>query len=227
MEECHLLLMDQVDLVNPEGNRVVPGVRKPLPIGGPPGQLKAAYCPDFGLKELVPSLWIESERDYDISTAYDISHLWFKRKEFYITRHSAPSDRHAVRSHIRILSVVSLKTFSRNSYAYLKEIVLRRADYKEYKISEADFKIYIRMILKTCTCFVFKASSTTYLKQTKLPYSLQSTCRLGTWSSDNVWKTCNSVLRVIKRSSTLHNRAGMQLIFYSKKITPLSTSQGP
>ncbi|GKE54438.1 hypothetical protein Tco_1489594 [Tanacetum coccineum] len=52
----------------------------------------------------------------------------------------APSDRHAVRSHMRILSVVSLKTISRYGYTYLKEIVLRRADYKEYKISESDFK---------------------------------------------------------------------------------------
>ncbi|GJR64046.1 hypothetical protein Tco_0010111 [Tanacetum coccineum] len=38
MEECHLLLTDQVDLVNPKGHRVVPDVRKPLPLGGPPGQ---------------------------------------------------------------------------------------------------------------------------------------------------------------------------------------------
>ncbi|GJX20997.1 hypothetical protein Tco_0223674 [Tanacetum coccineum] len=39
MEECHLLLTDQIDLVNPEGNRVVPDVSKPLPLGGPPGQV--------------------------------------------------------------------------------------------------------------------------------------------------------------------------------------------
>ncbi|GJZ74202.1 hypothetical protein Tco_0638348 [Tanacetum coccineum] len=171
MEECHLLLTDQVDLVNPKGHRVVPDVSKPLPLGGPPGQvtiqtqyffnkdleylvsgdkgrrsalsiskLKAAQYLDFGLKELVPSLWIESERDYDISAAYGISHWWFKRKKFYITRHCAPSDRSKVRSHMRILSVVSLKTFERYGYTFLKEIVLRRADYKEYKISEADFK---------------------------------------------------------------------------------------
>ncbi|GJW76330.1 ribonuclease H-like domain-containing protein [Tanacetum coccineum] len=38
MEECHLLLTDQMDLVNPKGNRVVPDVSKPLPLGGPPGQ---------------------------------------------------------------------------------------------------------------------------------------------------------------------------------------------
>ncbi|GKD66895.1 hypothetical protein Tco_1309003 [Tanacetum coccineum] len=171
MEECHLLLTDQVDLVNPEGHRVMPDVSKQLPLGGPPGQvtiqtqyffnkdleyllsgdkgrrsalsiskLKAAQYLDFGLEELVPLLWIESECDYDISAAYGISHWWFKRKEFYITRHSAPFDRSTVRSYMRILSVVSLKTISRYGYAYLKEIILRRANYKEYKILESDFK---------------------------------------------------------------------------------------
>ncbi|GKE14708.1 hypothetical protein Tco_1422285, partial [Tanacetum coccineum] len=81
MEECHLLLIDQVYLANPKGYRIVPEVSKPFPLGGLPGskerrsamsisKLKAANYPDFGLEELVPSLWIESERDYDISTAY-------------------------------------------------------------------------------------------------------------------------------------------------------------
>ncbi|GJX29275.1 hypothetical protein Tco_0237354 [Tanacetum coccineum] len=72
--------------------------------------------------------------------AYGIAHWWFKRKEFYITRHSSPSDRRAVRSHMRILSVISLNTYEIYSYTYMKEIVLRRADYNDYKISEADFK---------------------------------------------------------------------------------------
>ncbi|GKE35146.1 hypothetical protein Tco_1454468 [Tanacetum coccineum] len=155
----------------PARHRVVPDVSKPLPLGGPPGQvtiqtqyffnkdleylmsgdkgrrsalsiskLKAAQYLDFGLEELVPSLWIKSEREYDISAAYGISHWWFKRKEFYITRHSASSNRSAVRSHLWILSVVSLKTYERYGYTFLKKIVLRRADYKEYKISEAGFK---------------------------------------------------------------------------------------
>ncbi|GJY70875.1 hypothetical protein Tco_0474578 [Tanacetum coccineum] len=100
MEECHLLLTDQINLMNPEGNRVVHDISKPLPLGGPPDQ----------------------------------------GKELYITRHSAPSNRNAFKSHMRILSVVSLKTYSRYGYTFLKEIVLRKADYKEYKISEANFK---------------------------------------------------------------------------------------
>nr|GEW36375.1 integrase, catalytic region, zinc finger, CCHC-type, peptidase aspartic, catalytic [Tanacetum cinerariifolium] len=41
---------------------------------------------------------------------------------------------------MRILSVIGIKTFERYGYAYLGEIVIRRVDYNEYKISEADFK---------------------------------------------------------------------------------------
>nr|GEV04681.1 hypothetical protein [Tanacetum cinerariifolium] len=103
-------------------------------------KLKAANYPNFGLEELVPSLWIESERDYNVSATYSITHWLFKRKYFYIIRYSAPSDRRAVRSHMRILSVISIKTFERYEYAFLKEIIIREADYNEYKIFEADFK---------------------------------------------------------------------------------------
>nr|GEU87928.1 retrovirus-related Pol polyprotein from transposon TNT 1-94 [Tanacetum cinerariifolium] len=108
----------QIKLIwNPEGHRIVPDIKNPLPLGGPPAlsisKQKVAHYPDFRLKELVSSLWIESEREYDISAAYDVSHWWFKRKEFCITRHDAPSDRSKVRSHMWIFSVISLKTFVR------------------------------------------------------------------------------------------------------------------
>ncbi|GJX95721.1 hypothetical protein Tco_0351519 [Tanacetum coccineum] len=136
MEECHRLLTNKIDLMNLEGHRVVPDVSKPLPLVGPP----VAHYLDFRLEELVPSLWIESECDYDISASYGITHWWFKWKEFYIQRHSAPSNHHAVRSYMWILSVTSLKTYERYGYTYLREIVLRRADYNEYKKSEANFK---------------------------------------------------------------------------------------
>nr|GEX50128.1 hypothetical protein [Tanacetum cinerariifolium] len=63
-----------------------------------------------------------------------------QRNYFHITRHNAPSDRRVVRSHMRILSVISIKTFKRYGYTFLREIIIRRADYNEYKISEADFK---------------------------------------------------------------------------------------
>ncbi|GJW12808.1 hypothetical protein Tco_1578635 [Tanacetum coccineum] len=103
-------------------------------------KLKASRYLDFGLEELVPSLWVESECDYDISAAYGITHWWFRRKQFYINKHSEPSDREAVRSQMRILSVIRVKTFEKYGYSYLREIILRRAAYKEYEISEKDFK---------------------------------------------------------------------------------------
>ncbi|GKA63542.1 hypothetical protein Tco_0763148 [Tanacetum coccineum] len=41
---------------------------------------------------------------------------------------------------MRILNVVSIKAYSRYGYDYLKEIILRKADYQEYTITEKDFK---------------------------------------------------------------------------------------
>ncbi|GJS76262.1 hypothetical protein Tco_0726143 [Tanacetum coccineum] len=43
MEECHSLLTYQIDLVNPEGNQVMPDVSKQLPLGGPPGKLNHLF----------------------------------------------------------------------------------------------------------------------------------------------------------------------------------------
>nr|GEX04528.1 reverse transcriptase domain-containing protein [Tanacetum cinerariifolium] len=158
-------------------------------------KLKAANYPDFGLEELIPSLWIVSEREYDISASH-------------------------VRSHMPILSVVSLKTISRYCYTYLKELVLRRADYKEYKILEFDFKNLHPSDFEDLYLLIFRASSTICLDPTKLTCSTQSTCGLGTLLSENMWKTYNSTLKAIRRSSTSHNRIGMPLIFSTKKITP-------
>ncbi|GJZ04305.1 hypothetical protein Tco_0537580 [Tanacetum coccineum] len=62
MEECHLLLTDQVDLVNPEGHQVVPDVSKPLPLGGPPGQvtIQTQHFFNKDLEYLVSVLLMES-----------------------------------------------------------------------------------------------------------------------------------------------------------------------
>nr|GEU53919.1 retrovirus-related Pol polyprotein from transposon TNT 1-94 [Tanacetum cinerariifolium] len=122
-------------------------VSKPLPLCGPPGQvtiqsdfffnkdleylrygskgsrpalsiskMKAAYYPDVGLEQIVPDqMWIEEE-------------------------HTSEGDRRAVRTHIRILSVVSIEVFSMYGYDYMKKIVLRRMDLNEHVIAERDFK---------------------------------------------------------------------------------------
>ncbi|GKA69522.1 hypothetical protein Tco_0775586, partial [Tanacetum coccineum] len=59
---------------------------------------------------------------------------------FYIDKFSSEGDHGAVRTHMRILSVVRIKVFSMYRYNYMKKIILHRADLKEYVIAERDFK---------------------------------------------------------------------------------------
>ncbi|GKG17876.1 hypothetical protein Tco_0372174, partial [Tanacetum coccineum] len=79
-------------------------------------KMKAALYPDVGLEQLVPDqFWIKEECKYDITAI-------------------------AVQTHMCILSVVRIEIFSLYGYNYMKKIILRRADLKEYVIVERDFK---------------------------------------------------------------------------------------
>ncbi|GJZ80072.1 hypothetical protein Tco_0644909 [Tanacetum coccineum] len=167
MEECHKLLTDRVDdailrynvskplplggepghvTIQPDFffNKDLEYLRYGRKVGRPAlsiSKMKAAYYPDVGLEQLVPDqFWIEAECTYDIAAMYGISHWWFQRQRFYIDRFSSEGDRRAVRTHMRILSVVRIEVFSMYGYNYMKKIVLRRADLKEYVIAERDFK---------------------------------------------------------------------------------------
>ncbi|GJW38703.1 hypothetical protein Tco_0064548 [Tanacetum coccineum] len=119
MEECHKMISDHIDWTNPEGVQVRVDVSQPLPLGGPLGsnpalsisKMKATSYPDFGLELLVPE-----------------------------QIHDSPSRRKDVRTHMRILSVVRIKAYSRYGYDYLSEVVLRRADFQEYTVDKKDFK---------------------------------------------------------------------------------------
>ncbi|GJV79274.1 hypothetical protein Tco_1515144 [Tanacetum coccineum] len=103
MDECHKLLTNKVDLSNPEGHQILRNIYEPLPLGGPPGdkerkialsisKLKAARYLDFGLEELVPSLWVESEREYDIRRFMATLTMVLGWKEIYINKHRESSD---------------------------------------------------------------------------------------------------------------------------------------
>ncbi|GJU49997.1 hypothetical protein Tco_1219552 [Tanacetum coccineum] len=104
-------------------------------------KMKAASYLDFGLELLVPEqIWIDDVCTYDISAKYGISHWCFNRQKFYIDIHDSPSRRKDVRTHMRILSVVRIKAYSRYGYDNLSEIVLRKADFQEHTIAKKDFK---------------------------------------------------------------------------------------
>nr|GEV05916.1 hypothetical protein [Tanacetum cinerariifolium] len=103
--------------------------------------MKMAYYLDVGLEQMVPDqMWIEEECKYDIAAMYGISHWWFQRQQFYIYKHTFEGDRKAVWTHMQILSVVKIEVLSIYMYNYMKKIVLRRFDLKEYIVVERDFK---------------------------------------------------------------------------------------
>ncbi|GJZ45054.1 hypothetical protein Tco_0592650 [Tanacetum coccineum] len=138
IEDCHRLLTDQVDLVNPEDHRLVSDESKPLPLGGPLGHV--TIQPQFFFnKDLENLVSGDTTRRVALSIsklkAANYPDFGLEELEFYINKHNAPSNRR-----VRILSVISLKKFERYGYVYLRDIVIRRADYNEYSISKADFK---------------------------------------------------------------------------------------
>ncbi|GJY91523.1 hypothetical protein Tco_0506719 [Tanacetum coccineum] len=100
----------KIDLVNPKGHRVVPNVSKPLLLGGS--------------KERRHGLLISK-----LKAAYYSN---FRLEELVSSQWTKSEHEYAISAAYDISH--------RYGYSFLKEIVIRRADYKEYKISEADFK---------------------------------------------------------------------------------------
>ncbi|GKD51728.1 hypothetical protein Tco_1280704, partial [Tanacetum coccineum] len=147
LEECHKMLTYQVDWTNLEGDQVRFDVKRPLPLSGLPSH-ETIQTHFFFNKDLEylrygskgSSLALSISKMKAASAKYGISHWWFNRWKFYIDRHDSSSRRKEVRTHMRILSVVRIKAYSRYGYDYLSEIVLRRADFQKYTIAENDFK---------------------------------------------------------------------------------------
>ncbi|GKB88455.1 hypothetical protein Tco_0960727 [Tanacetum coccineum] len=137
MEECHKLLTNQVD-----ESIIRYNVSKPLPLGGLPGQVKIQsdffFNKDleylrYGRKSGRPALSISK-----MKAAYYLDVGLEQMVPDQI--HKSEGDRRAVRTHMRIISVVRIEVFSLYGYDYMKTIVLRRADLIEYTIVEMDFK---------------------------------------------------------------------------------------
>nr|GEZ77565.1 hypothetical protein [Tanacetum cinerariifolium] len=134
IEECHKLLTDSV--VKPILRH---NVRKPLPLGGPPGQVtiqsdfffnKDLEYLRYGSKGRRPALSISKMK----AAYYPNAGLnQMVQDQFWI-------DEEAVRIHMQILNVVRIEVFSMYGYDYMKKIVLRRADLNENVIAERDFK---------------------------------------------------------------------------------------
>nr|GEY12293.1 hypothetical protein [Tanacetum cinerariifolium] len=142
MEECHKLLTDSVD--NPILSH---NVSKPLPLGGPSGQVTIQS--DFFFSKDLEYLRYDSKGSKPalsiskIKAAYypDASLEQMVPYQFWIKEeYKYDIVAIAVRTHIRYLSVVRIEVFSMYGYDYMKKIVLRRTNLNEHVIAERDFK---------------------------------------------------------------------------------------
>ncbi|GJV88601.1 hypothetical protein Tco_1532539 [Tanacetum coccineum] len=79
---------------------------------------------------------------YDVAAIYGYISIgaFPKTTLFYIDRHTSEVIARLYGPIMRILSVVRIEVFPMYGYNYMKKIVLRRADLKEYVIAERDFK---------------------------------------------------------------------------------------
>nr|GEW74765.1 reverse transcriptase domain-containing protein [Tanacetum cinerariifolium] len=115
MEECHKLLTG-IDWANPGDDQVKTDVSRPLPLGGPPGHA-SIQTQFFFNKDLEYLLYGNKGSSHALLVskmkAARYPNFGLELLKFYIDKHDSPSSKKEVRTHMRILSVVSIKVYSR------------------------------------------------------------------------------------------------------------------
>ncbi|GJR21946.1 hypothetical protein Tco_0970473 [Tanacetum coccineum] len=142
LEQRYLAFSEQLDWINPEGDRCPYDLSKPLPLQGPLSHLTIPIEFFFNndLEYLTNG---NKERKYVAlvtKTKAASYNLKFIKDMIPKSRNIAKSLRE-VFSHMQILAVVRLTIDNQFGYEYLKEIVVKRADLKEYSFKEGDFSI--------------------------------------------------------------------------------------
>ncbi|GJV11195.1 hypothetical protein Tco_1352736 [Tanacetum coccineum] len=169
MEESYKAMTDRLDWENPEGDRCPFDLSKPHPLKGYLSHLTIATQYFFNsdpeylklgseerkytksitktkaikynlkfIEDMIPNQWSPIKVGYNKDVAFRITHLGYRRKLWYRSQINkfSPYD---VYSTLRILSVASVQVEKVHGYGYLKEIVMRRADRKLYKLKQGDF----------------------------------------------------------------------------------------
>nr|GFA57127.1 hypothetical protein [Tanacetum cinerariifolium] len=133
LEEVCKATTDQLDWINPEGEKYPHNLQQPLPLI-PDNRGRRTKAADYGhikwIEDLVPrTMWIQEPINYDKHALWGVSHWGQKRQQFYgfaVNRESALD----VYSKRRIIAVTDLKIVEWHSYKHLDWI----SDvYKEYR----------------------------------------------------------------------------------------------
>nr|GEX36623.1 ribonuclease H-like domain-containing protein [Tanacetum cinerariifolium] len=119
-------------------------ISKPLPLGGPPGQVTIQS--DFFFNKDLEYLRYDSKGRRPALSILKMKAAYYPDAgleqmvpyQFWIEEECKYDI--AAMTHMRILSVVRIEVFSMYGYDYMKKIVLRRADLNEHVIAKRDFK---------------------------------------------------------------------------------------
>ncbi|GKC02441.1 hypothetical protein Tco_0994051, partial [Tanacetum coccineum] len=99
---------------------------------------KTARYDLVGIEDMIPKQWSVTKVGYGRDAERGIKHWGRKHKLFYKYKLNKFS-KHDVISHLKIMSVVSVKVDKLHGYDYLEEIMVGRADRQLYKFKEGDF----------------------------------------------------------------------------------------
>ncbi|GKC92563.1 hypothetical protein Tco_1158005 [Tanacetum coccineum] len=138
IEECHKMFTDQIDWTNTEGDQVRVDVNQPLPLSGPLGYV--TIQPQFFFNKDLEYLRYGSKGNnpaLSISKMKAASYPDF-RLELLVPKQMWINDRRRdVRTHMRILSVVRIKAYSR--YGFSDGTLTRILEALDYRVKE--FKV--------------------------------------------------------------------------------------
>ncbi|GKC03125.1 hypothetical protein Tco_0994735 [Tanacetum coccineum] len=120
MEHCYLALTDQLDWMNPQGDRVPYNLSKLLSLQGPPGHTTIPV--DLFFNKDLEYLKNGNTKKRYASSLTKPKAARSKRQQFYITRHAVTS-LHTVYSRMKILSITKLSIDKKFGYGHLKKVV--------------------------------------------------------------------------------------------------------
>ncbi|GJT20730.1 hypothetical protein Tco_0890667 [Tanacetum coccineum] len=127
-EQCYLALSDQLDWVNPKGDKIPYDLSKPLPLHGTLGHLT-----------ILADFFFNKDLEYLTIGNVEKKYATLLTKPKAARSRQAVQSSHKVHSRMKILSIVGILVDKQFGYGYLKEFVVRRANQKEYTFKEADF----------------------------------------------------------------------------------------
>nr|GEX91056.1 hypothetical protein [Tanacetum cinerariifolium] len=139
-QECFNVLTNKLDWNNPEGDRYLFDLSKPLPLQEVTYttsimKTKASRYEINGIKDMVPTLWSTIKHAYDKDAKKGIKH-WGKRRKLWYRSQVSKFSKQNVYSTKEILGVKSVSVKKLHGYGHLEEIVMKRSYQHLYKFKE-------------------------------------------------------------------------------------------